>query len=111
MRIEIIGDKEKLMPALQEFCKLLDEGFAKTKDKWEQRLNRMPWRSGRVNIPEMAFGVLDTDEPDKLIFFHSAPMEVIHRVLRIPVRRMEKNLEGFCKNVKGIECKAKYVKD
>jgi hypothetical protein len=99
------------MPALQEFCKLLDEEFEKTRDKWEQRLNRIPSRCGRVNIPDMAFGVLDTDEPNKVIFFHSAPMEIIHRVLRIPVRRMENNLEGFCKNIKGIDCKAKYVKD
>jgi hypothetical protein len=111
MRILITGDKEKLRPVLEEFCKGLEEQYSKEKDKWEKRLNRIPTRLGRTVMPEMAFAVLDYTENDTdLVFFHSMPTPMLHKILKIPIRRMEQMLEGYCKS-KGIECKSKWTGD
>jgi hypothetical protein len=113
LKIEVVGEKKVIQPALEQFCKELDEQFAKEKIKWDKRLKMISHinplsASYSAEIPDMAFFVLDTDEPDKLVFFHSAPTPILHRVLRMPIRRMEKMLEGYLRT-KGIESKAKWL--
>jgi hypothetical protein len=111
MRITVTGDKEELRPVLEQFCKDLEDQYAKEKEKWEKRLNRNPIRWGKVEMPEMVFSVLDHPDNDTdLVFFHSMPTPMLHKILRIPIRRMEQMLEGYCKS-KGIECKSKWTGD
>ena len=115
MRIEVTGDKEKIRPALDKFAEECQKGYEKTKEVWDKRLNYIkkanPWNVGKVEVPEMVFTVLDTEDDDKLIFFHSMPTPMLSRLLRFPIRKMEKNIEGYCKNIHGVNCKAKHCGD
>lgn len=115
MRLEVKGDKAKIKPILEEFARGLEVGFVETKDKWDRRLKTLsninPFSAGSVEIPDITFTVLDTDEPDKLIFFHSAPTPLLHKVLKLPIRKMEKMLKGYIKDLKGIDCEVHYLGD
>ena len=113
MKIEVIGNKEQMKPALEKFCIELEQEFQRTKETWDKRLKR----ASKINIlgggftpeiPEMAFAVLDTDEPNKLIFFHSAATNILHRILKIPIKRMEKMIEGYLRT-QDVDAKAKWI--
>jgi hypothetical protein len=113
LKIEVIGNKSEMKPILEQFCEDLESEFSKTKVKWDKRLKMIshinPLSAGyAAEIPDMAFAVLDTDEPDKLIFFHSAPTPILHRVLKMPIKRMERMLEGYCFS-KNVKVSAKWI--
>ncbi|MFQ6119452.1 MAG: hypothetical protein ACE5KE_06155 [Methanosarcinales archaeon] len=110
MRLEVKGDKKALKSILEKFAEALNDTYEETKDVWEKRLRRIPTRFGKVELPEMVFTVLDTDEDDKLIFFHSMPTPLLHKVLRLPIRRMKKNLKGYVESMGG-KCEVKFLGD
>jgi hypothetical protein len=111
MRFTVIGDKEKIRPALESFAALCEIELNQSMDKWQGRANKVTGVFGsKIDLPPVTFAVLDLGKDNELQLFNNYPTPIMHKVVKVPLRKMESFLKRYLDDKK-IKAEVKYAGD